>query len=176
MATQSVRPRKARHRIVFSAATGTPFAVAQTGTSGNQPVNSAVPIALSSASGLFAGIANWANSANAASQAFSFNVAGTSNAINGERDVYVRFNNFSLTGSGVAAGLYLTTSNGLGVTPAVWPSLARSYASGYEIRAGSLYGLQAITAPFPGLAERTANISFRAVSGGAYTITIIVFF
>lgn len=164
--------------VVFTAAAGTNFTIPQNANQQIDGINAGVQITTTGGTGIFTGVTGWSNANGQNSQPFSVDVNGPQANANGERELDVRFNRFTLLGSCAACGaLIVPTSDsfGGGLYPAEGLGLNAGVNNAGIVRAGSIYGLPEITAEVPGCEEDEtyiATIGIEASSGNLYTITI----
>ena len=164
-------------RIVFTAPTSQAFTVSNTAT-GQGSVNVTTKISTTGGTNWFSGATGLTDAFDRPDvQGFSWRTVATTptTTVGGSRPVQIRFNQFTLNGSCSICGQVLVPSaNGYllgGIFPGEGIASNTGVTNGATIRAGSLYGGAPITFGIPG-SSMTGNISFEAISGGGYTITL----
>lgn len=163
-------------RVVFEGGPGNFFTIPAVANIAGV-INAQVPIAVTQATGPFDGVVGWLNAiGNPDVQALAYDINGPPANANGERQLNVRFNRFTLTGTCEACGvLIVPTSDSFGA--GLYPSQGLGFNAGIPdagiIRAGVLHGLTDITCDIPGCEEEAiGQVSIEATSGGLYRIII----
>lgn len=163
-------------KVVFTAPASTLFTVPNA-TAGTGAVNAGVSISTTGGTGGFTGVTGWTNASGASNvQTAAWRAPSTgTTSPGGSRTVDLRFNQFTLAGTCALCGsLIVPSSNGFnlgGVYPASGIALNTGSNNASTIRGGALYGQPAITFAVPG-SSTPGSLSFEAISGGAYTITL----
>lgn len=165
--------RRAPAKIIFTATTTT-FAIPSGSTPTTGTITATSTITTTGGNSLFSGATGWINSGSVAGVQNTAWQLSADPGSGGERNVNVRFNQFTLAGICSICGVVLIpTSNGY-LLGNIYPGSGRAYNTGTSasiLRFGTRYSLPGNSFAVPGRSS-LGSVSAELISSSTYTITL----